>query len=253
MGRARCPSWLRVTGRGCRWRNLSIGGARAGAADQLRRLPGRARRHRDGRLARGAQVDRLAPGRRAGAGRPADPVRAPLPAGPRGRSGSARWPCASLDFVAAMQPAHGQAVAADRGDGEPRRPGRAGRAQRRGGPEPLHPELLGRLDRPPDHAARGRQRQGAAGLRRDPGPRPARAVHRPDDHLHPTRSPRSWPPSAATATPPRSPSWRRDWSRSPRRCSTPQEPASRPCRSPGPRSGCCRRRWTSSAGLCAGA
>ena len=50
-------------------------------------------------------------------------------------------------------------------------------------PSTLHPELLGRLDRAPHQAARGGQRQGAAGVRRHPGAGQPGAVHRAHDQL----------------------------------------------------------------------
>ena len=64
---------------------------------------------------------------------------------------------------------------------------------------------------------------------------------------HSAARPRRSPRSGATATPPRSPSLKRAWSRSRRRCSTGPGRAWRRCRSPGRRSGCGRSPWTSSA------
>ena len=67
------------------------------------------------------------------------------------------------------------------------------------------------------------------------------------DHHALRARPRHWPRSGATATPPRSPSLRRGWSRSRRRCSTAPGRAWRRCPSPGLRSGCGRSPWTTSA------
>ena len=85
----------------------------------------------------------------------------------------------SLDFVASMQPAMdklsqqtGETVNLAVPDG----PDVLNVAEV---PSTLPPELLGRLDRPAHQAARGRQRQGADGLRRDPGAPAPGAVHRP--------------------------------------------------------------------------
>src|SRR5215472_2025843 len=81
----------------------------------------------------------------------------------------------SFDLVATMQPAMeklsrrtGETVNLAVPDG--------------GGAEHLHPVQLGRVDRPPDHAARGRQRQGAARLRRARPAPGAGALHPADDH-----------------------------------------------------------------------
>ena len=72
----------------------------------------------------------------------------------------------SFDLVASMQPAMDKLSPPDGRDHQPRRSWWRGHTERGRGGQHVHPELLGRLDRPPDQAARGRQRQGAAGLRR---------------------------------------------------------------------------------------
>ena len=100
----------------------------------------------------------------------------------------------SSDLVATMQPAMEKLSQLTGETINLAVPGRTGRAERGGGAEHLHPELLGRLDRPPHH---GRTRWPTARCCSPtaPSPRPRQpgALHRADDHHARRARARSWP------------------------------------------------------------